>query len=730
MDSNTSENILISPDTALLSKLIHEFNIARRNVSSYPKGHPVVTSSCERVIGLFDRLFESRDELTIGVAKDSLVIDGHFFDRLTPFARHFARSLFNHRVAFVTFQKGLTAGEVEKFNDILTVKREQIIALGGIESVFRESGLPNLWIREIRYDDFHVTEDISSDDATDGSSPFSLWESFVLELLRDALPSSRMPQVQDTAVGPEFLLAVIQGQLQHDQLRGMERLAIFLRKEAHRGSLTNRERESFEKIIDFINNLPPELRRHFFERVLHALEGDADPALEILLHLSTEAILEAVQLCEENDVAPPPLLLGVVEKLSECTRVDQGDAWRSHGEESDPVDGPQRKLDVIFRETTGEEFIPVDYLHALKKLIATRNIPAPEEEDLLELKQTLSSDCVEIAVSDIILDSFPFASGEQLEALKRTMLDYSAYFLEIGDYRSIANMYERLRKNRCESGHAAHSLSQEILDTFEETEFIREVLNGLDIWGKEKFHEIDSLIQMIGRPFVEPLLDRLAEEENRTVRRYCLDQLLKLAEQAQESVLARMNDTRWYVVRNLLIILRRSGDPDLAMHLRRVAAHPHPKVRQKVMEMLLQLRDPEGDRLLLDDLSSDVEALRLQAIKLAEKSVHPDIVEALLGILLRKGFSPEAVTEKKAAIRSLAEIGDPRTIPVLEKVLTKWVFFRSSPHLALKKEVVQTLGRYRDPSVPELLVRMAQSRNPELSDLARVQLRSFGRDRE
>lgn len=727
MAAATLRNPITFPDTGLLSSIIHELTVARRNVSSYPKGHPVVTSSCEKVAGLFAQLFDSRDELTMGVAKDSLVVDGHSFDCRMPVVRTFAKSLFSQRVALVTFQKGVTAKDVQIFSSILTEKRERNIARGGIEAVFRDAELQNVRVREIQYDAFHVKEDLSSEEAVEEGT---LWESFVRELLRTDSPSSRITQLHDTFVGPEDLLGMIQGQPQDDQLCVVQCLADFLRTASRRGSLSTWERESFEKILSFVAGLDSELRRKFFEAVLLALESDADPALEILLHLPREVIQEVAQLCEENVLAATPLLRSVVERLAEHSPAGQDAVQRAEGGESGRTDGVERKLEVMFRETTGEEYIPVDYAQALTKLIALRDIPPPCENDLSELKQTLSNDCIEVAVSDIILDSFQCASGEQVEVLTRTLFDYSRYFLEIGDFRSLVNMYQRLRFTRCDPGHAARSVVHEMLKIFEETDFTREVLNGLDVWGREKFGEIASLIHIIGRPFVEPLLNRLAVEENRIVRRYCLDQLLTLAEEAREFVLARLKDERWYVVRNLLIILRHSGGPDLAMHLRRMAAHPHPKVRQQVLEMLLQLRDPEGDRLLLDDLTGTDPMVRLQAIQQAEKSAHPDIVAALLGILLRKGFSPESFTEKRASIRTLAEIGDPCAIPVLSKILAAWVFFRSSPRLALKKEIVQTLGRYHDPSAVELLNRIAQLRDPELSALARGQVRNLGRNRQ
>jgi HEAT repeat protein len=729
MDANASRNPLISPDTALLFSIIHELTIARRNVSSYPKGHPVVTGSCEKVAGLFNRLFESRDELTVGIARDSLFVDGRSFERLTPVVRAFAKSLLYHQVAVITFAKGLTAEEIAKFNIILTAKRENISASGGIETVVRDAGLPNLRIREIRYDDLHVSEDTVSADGNGEHCPVSLWESFVLEMLRADTPFFPISTVSDTVVGPEALLGIIQGQPHEDQLQGMERLALFLRRESRRANLLQQEKEAFAQIVDFIRTLPSELRRHFFDCVLDALEGDEAPVFDIVSHLPGELVLEAVQRCKVDGKTLPPLLLRVVEKLSAQSPTDQGSQPGTDGEDGEHSGGIQGTLETIFRETTGEEYIPADYLAKLTALISSRDIPVPGEGELAELKQTLSHECIEVAVSDIILDSFLFASEEQMEALKRNLLDYCRYFLETGDFRSLKKMYERLRESRFESVEAATSLKQDMLETFAEAGFTEEVLNGLTVWGREKYDEISSLIHSVGKPFVEPLLDRLAEEENRTVRRYCLEQLIRLAESAGESVLARLDDSRWYVVRNLLIILRQSGNPDLAVHLRRVAGHPHPKVRHMVIETYLHLRDPEGDRLLLDDLASADRVARSNAIQLAEKSVHPDIVTALLHILQQKGTSPDSAVEKKAVIRSLAAIGDPRALVVLDKILNKRSLFRSSFYLSLKREIVQTLVKYRDPSALKLLGKMAESRNRELSEQASEQLRSVRKDR-
>lgn len=730
MDTNSSELCLSSPDSELFSRILQELTICRRNVSSYPKGHPVVAASCEKVAGLFTRLFESREELTVGIGRDSLCIDGRSFQRLTPVARAFTKPLLYHHVAVITFARGITAREIENFNVILAAKRESVSASGGIETVVRDAGFENLRVRAVRYDCVHVSDDIASaeEDGRQGTS--SLWESFVLEMMRADTPSFPMDAVSDTVAGPEALLGILLGQPCDDQLQGMERLALFLRRESRRAGLAHLEREAFGNIAHFIRSAPWELRRHFFACVLNDLEGDEDPVLDMLSRLPRGLVGEALRSFREDGKTLPPLLLRVVEKISACSVPDPAGRAGAEGEGDEASGSVQETLDTIFRETTGEEYIPSDYLATLSTLICSREIPAPGEGELAELKETLSPECIEVAVSDIILDSVLHAAEEQMEALRRNLMDYCRYFLETGDFRSLKKMYEHFREIPFESGEASSSLKHDMLETFADTDFTAEVLNGFAVWGKEKYGDISSLIRSVGRPFIEPLLDRLAEEENRTIRRYCLEQLMHLSSLARDSVAARLGDPRWYFVRNLLIILRRSGGADLATHLRRVAEHPHPKVRHMVLEMYLDLGDPEGDCMLLDDLRSDDRTMRMHAIQLAEKSVHPDVVTALLHILHRKGTSPDSAAEKKAALRSLAEIGDARAIADLEKILRKRSLFRASFYLSLQKEIIQTLGRYRDPSAYALLATMAESRNRELSEQAWEQLQNAGKGRE
>ncbi len=61
-----------------------------------------------------------------------------------------------------------------------------------------------------------------------------------------------------------------------------------------------------------------------------------------------------------------------------------------------------------------------------------------------------------------------------------------------------------------------------------------EIVVGLTNWGKPKYEIITRLIRLIGPSFIEVLLDRLAIEENLSLRRFIMDRLLEFGTTARE----------------------------------------------------------------------------------------------------------------------------------------------------------------------------------------------------
>ena len=146
-------------DTELLSEAVIELNISRKNVGIYPPGHIQIAKSIERTFQILQKMLEIRAEMTLGVAKDTLLVGQDYLDKKNPVYRDFALAMSQHEIASVTFIRGLEKDELVRFQRILTTKPEDIRGSGGITKVMSDADIPHIRIQSIDYDSFHFTEE-------------------------------------------------------------------------------------------------------------------------------------------------------------------------------------------------------------------------------------------------------------------------------------------------------------------------------------------------------------------------------------------------------------------------------------------------------------------------------------------------------------------------------------------------------------------------------------------
>jgi len=101
------------------------------------------------------------------------------------------------------------------------------------------------------------------------------------------------------------------------------------------------------------------------------------------------------------------------------------------------------------------------------------------------------------------------------------------------------------------------------------------------------------------------LLDALASSEDRLTRRKLLDLLSGRASDISGLVVARLGDDRWYVVRNMLAILERSGHNPNDFSPSLWTTDPDARVRQ--LAIRLQLRLPHERELAIRTALDDAD---------------------------------------------------------------------------------------------------------------------------
>jgi HEAT repeat protein len=294
----------------------------------------------------------------------------------------------------------------------------------------------------------------------------------------------------------------------------------------------------------------------------------------------------------------------------------------------------------------------------------------------------------------------------------------------MGDFSFLANIYSKLPAKNLDKEVASADSFPEIKTFFSSQDFIEQMLSGINFWGKEKYSDILALTRQVGIPFAEPLIMRLAEEQSISLRRTYLDFLLALGENARDAVIANLTDRRWFVVRNLIIVLRNLNDQSVVNHILSLAEHLHTRVRQEVVKTLQHFNDPEADRLLLHAMDHSDKELRLSAVQLAENSRSPDVFNRLLGFLKKRAMTSSDFELKIAVIRTLAKMKNIDAIPELMRLMRGKNFLHPILFNCLKEEVVRSLGYYPPEKITTILEQIAQSHKGVLQKAAQDTLRT------
>lgn len=729
MVSHETEHMETVLDLKLLTQFVHEFNIYRRNVAAYPGNHPVIAASVQKVLHLLEQLFVVQGEFTIGVAKDALMINQGILDKANPVYRDLARSLFSQGIATITFRHGLDSSQLERFNAILGQKREALKELGGIANVLEREDVTHIRVREIDYDAFYASEEMP-EAAGDGLVPSGgegLWKDFINGLLAGRIdptgqsgamapvdPHQFADMINRLHVGGDSS-AELQGKILADLLNGVDRPGI-----------DRKQRDDlFDRLGKFIGRLSPELRRQFLRTTFDTLAEHESSSEQILGKIPEELLLDTLDDIGSRKASLSPHILGILEKLARHAAprsrqpVEMADTFA--------LEEVSRKLQVIFTEDTLGDIMPDSYQQTLQTIMVSQQVSARDLEQIEQLKQTIAGHNLEVQTSNVILEIMAADPDTSLgDAFQRNLMELAEYFLEMGDFPALVALHGRLVGKRATSGlPSVHTTVLEQI--FSAPEFLSAALDGLVLWGKEKFAPIQQFIEAVGAPFTQPLLNRLADEQNMSLRRFYMDRLLRIRGPLRDELLARLRDNRWYFVRNVVILLRSLNDPTVVKPLGRLINHPHPKVQQEVMKTLLHYRDQEAERLLLRNLNATDEELQLSAIQLAEKSTNPDVLRILLGLLGRGGLRNYEYRLKSAVVNTLAEIGSAEAVPVLVKLLLSRNLFHHGQHKRLKADIMRSVEQYPVDVALDLVRRVVQSGRGELLTMAQESYASLQR---
>jgi hypothetical protein len=185
-------------------------------------------------------------------------------------------------------------------------------------------------------------------------------------------------------------------------------------------------------------------------------------------------------------------------------------------------------------------------------------------------------------------------------------------------------------------------------------------------------HECGSepALQSLYAHLITPIIEVLGDERDAGRRRILIGMLTHAARVDATPILRALDDSRWYVVRNLVLVLGHSDHPEAAESIRGLASHPDPRVRREVIRALHALEGDADLDLFLAAMEDDDRSVRTAAATVVRACRSPLELPALIRIL--EGGAPPEV--KADAVAMLASHESSEATMALERLATRRVF--------------------------------------------------------
>lgn len=636
-----------------LNDLVLDLSVAVHKHAMYPTGHPALARVADGLVQRAGRLFVDREQIALGVARRQLIIEGIATDDAHPVLRRLAEGLHAHQLGAVSLLRGLQADELGEALRALAVEPEYGHAIG-LQPPETRPSWPHVRLHPLTFDNLAIvaSPDGAAVAGVKRSHGADLWLGLAQAALAGGEPRSTGLTPDDTA--PDVLARAIDasdGVQAYDQVIAGYLLQIGQALRSATGAEAEALRARTSGLISALQ--PATLRR--LVRTSHAEGGSHGFVRDAVQGLRVDAVLEVLKATAA--VTGETISHGLIRMLTKLAAHAEGSA-------------PTRRL------------VAEDALRGqVTRLLADWQLADPNPESYGRLLQQLATSAPALGETDEPGDEPELdpslrvvQMGLELGELGTLGARAAARHLEFG---GIGAMVALLDAPPAAAGPAAEALRQQL----RAPDALIRLLSDEPV----NFTALDALLPSMSAAEHAPLLEALANSDNRMTRRRLLDRLAQSPHDLSALIGARLADPRWHVLRNMLLLLERTGRVPPGFTAAPWLVHDDWRVRYEAVRLALALP-----------------AEREAAVHAALAERQPRIIAA--GLAALPGECPPPLVYRVAALAADATLPDDTRVLAL-RVLEDTAHPELAPMLLALVDGGRTLfGRARLAPVSPVMV--------------------------
>ncbi len=708
----------------LMTRLVGQLTGALRNLKVYPATHATSQRLFESALSLIREAMAGEPTLTFSLAGNILLIN----DKPVPDSRrdvfaNFISELGKRSIGMLVFRQGLDRDQVQAFFEIMAQDIEQIKSQGGVAALLAMRGIANIQVAGISYGGGGRggPEGMSGPGPGAGGGSAGLGRPQSLEsalpeqliamlrsdprlvtelLLKGAAAMGGTPEGQERMLGQlDWIMGVARSQGGEDFISQMANVVGSL--EEGQGDWVTKVKLDNPEWRDVIREI---LDGYSDEKLAKMIAAKAEVlAIEIkddlVLVEKLKAMLFAVPINSERRQALYPRLLPHLRRYG----LSQEDCDFIFGQVLDTKPVLEKYLRDI-KERPAEEMLGDQGFHTLRWLVRREEGCGSAFEGFLGILAHPDTRVRGLALersTEILTDLLAMERFDLVERMidilslrLRQEIDATHYPWVLGTLERITEEL-RLREKHGLASHISANLADLLLLLSEKplAKDIVRVLSKIDddnalkvfvqaLLKEPIFELVASELAAKGERAVPYLLAAVKESEDRTMRFKTLYVMNKIGPAVEEPVIKALADDRWFVRRNMCILLGQIGGPNSLAALGGLLDDKEPRVR--------------------------VEALKAM-FKIDGAGAEPWAIKSL---------GDKEVEVKKTALEILGQVGGEASVDALVELYQKKDLWGRTEPPEVKKAIVSALGGIGTKSAASFLMKVARDRDQELATAA------------
>lgn len=228
-------------------------------------------------------------------------------------------------------------------------------------------------------------------------------------------------------------------------------------------------------------------------------------------------------------------------------------------------------------------------------------------------------------------------------------------------------------------------------------EFLRFIFDRIEQPDGLTRPALQAVLQVGGASAVVMATEKMGTTENISIRKMLAVMLSSLSESAVPALVEMTKDRRWYIARNICVILGVIASSEAIPGLLACLRHTDLRVCKEAIRALSRIGGKEAEAAIIGILRGNDADLLPQAITslggMKSRKALPD----LMRILSAKDTFLKSLPLKLDVLAAIAMIGDRQVTPRLLEIITERHLLAGNRWKQLKSAAAQCLGKLGDP---------------------------------